>query len=53
MTLFVTEIVTAAVTALPITVDAADEALAAAVVEEIERTYPVAGHREPGAPHRD
>ena len=36
MTLFVSEIVTAP-TALPITVDAADKALAAAVVEEIER----------------
>ena len=37
MTFFVNEIVTPP-TALPIAVDAADEALAAAVVEEIERT---------------
>ena len=38
---------------LPVTVTAAQAALAAAVVEEIERGVFVAGYRAPGAPDRD
>ena len=52
MNLFVSEIVTPPAL-LPITVAAADQALGAAVVEEIERWYFLAGHRAARAPHSD
>ena len=52
MNLFVNEIVTPPAL-LPITVADADQALAAAVVEEIERGCFVAGHRAARTPHSD